>query len=591
MRIAEPGLHRKARIATRIWTVAVAAIVLARASPVGSSGKQNGDLVKYWHPVETYLKQFGYLTPSSEGAQELRTEDKLREAIRSLQKFGGLNVTGIVDGPTLALLGKRRCGMPDLTPAERVRRYAIQGQRWENKDITWSIKRYPRGMDKGSVRVEISKAFKVWSDVSQLNFKEVNSGDSADIIVSFEHGQHGDGYPFDGRGIVLAHAFFPGMGIGGDAHFDAEEPWMDRQPEDGIDGVRLFAVAAHEFGHSLGLSHSADSGALMHPYYQIINDNFQLPRDDTLAIQIIYGPRNPIRFAPLTPNIPPTRKYPVPATHRPHRPVSSPGPPDQPGGPTHHHPSNKIPHTCNTTFDAVSVIRGELFIFKGKYLWRLNHQGLTKAYPVEISRLWNDTKLKVVDAVYERTDTKIVFFSGNQYWLFDTVTKVPGYPRPLTDLGLPPDLKRIDAAMVWGYNGKTYLFAGTKYWRYDESEGRVELDYPRDMSMWRGVPYHIDAAFRHTNGKTYFFKGKRFWEFNDNLMTVRKNKHGDINEHWFRCPSRTEQAPEHEESEEESSKYFASGTTKLCFTTNFILLWSFAVTFLFKWTRLCFYLT
>lgn len=97
------------------------------------------------------------------------------------------------------------------------------------------VKQFPPGMHSGRVRLELSKAFDVWSEVSQLNFREVSSHE-ADIIVSFERGQHGDGYAFDGRGVVLAHAFFPGEGIGGDAHFDAEEPWVDDQPSPGIDG-------------------------------------------------------------------------------------------------------------------------------------------------------------------------------------------------------------------------------------------------------------------------------------------------------------------------------------------------------------------
>lgn len=48
-------------------------------------------------------------------------------------------------------------------------------------------------------------------------------------------------------------------------------------------------VAAHEFGHSLGLSHSSVSGSLMYPWYQGVTSMSKLPDDDKHGIQQIYG--------------------------------------------------------------------------------------------------------------------------------------------------------------------------------------------------------------------------------------------------------------------------------------------------------------
>lgn len=64
-----------------------------------------------------------------------------------------------------------------------------------------------------------------------------------------------------------------------------------------------------------------------------------------------------------------------------------------------------------------------------------------------------------------RTQLTIYFISGKQLYLFDSQYLLPGYPRPLTTLGLPASLEKLDAAMVWGHNGNTYFYSGSMYWK------------------------------------------------------------------------------------------------------------------------------
>ena len=52
--------------------------------------------------------------------------------------------------------------------------------------------------------------------------------------------------------------------------------------------VDLYTVAAHEFGHAIGISHSDDREALMAPFYRFKGDD-RLHIDDITACQQMYG--------------------------------------------------------------------------------------------------------------------------------------------------------------------------------------------------------------------------------------------------------------------------------------------------------------
>ncbi|XP_061876374.1 matrilysin [Colius striatus] len=213
-----------------------------------------------------------------------KTDDRsLEERIKEMQRFFHLTVTGKLNAETQELIKQPRCGVPDIAQYS-----TFPGSpRWKKTHLTYRILNYTPDLSPRKVEDAIKRAFMVWSDVTPLRFQRISRG-NADIMIAFARHEHGDGNPFDGRGNTLAHAFAPGEGLGGDAHFDDDEWWSETNRE-----VNLFLVAAHEFGHSLGLAHSNVRGALMYPVYSYVNPaTFRLSEDDKRGIQKLYGKRS-----------------------------------------------------------------------------------------------------------------------------------------------------------------------------------------------------------------------------------------------------------------------------------------------------------
>ncbi|XP_020608242.1 matrilysin-like [Orbicella faveolata] len=229
-----------------------------------------------------YLNQFHYLSMSRSGNHDVE------KAITNFQRFAGLKVTGRLDGATIDLMKKPRCGMPDDEAGEtRLRRYATSGK-WRKTSLTYYIQ-HGRDLSRDQQDRIFAKALKYWADVSSLSFRRVNSPSSADLKISFGTRRHGGtsaertcGSPFDGPGKVLAHAYFPSDGR---AHFDEDETYTDGTSR----GTNLLWVATHEFGHSLGLKHSDVRGAIMYPYYTGYVPNMRLHSDDINGIRSLYG--------------------------------------------------------------------------------------------------------------------------------------------------------------------------------------------------------------------------------------------------------------------------------------------------------------
>ncbi|XP_078513142.1 collagenase 3-like [Lissotriton helveticus] len=257
---------------------------LARAFPLPSSTTTQpasftgSDL----HLATNYLTTF-YQRPLKSGVQK-RSTDPLTPELREMQSFFGLAVTGHLNPETLNLMRQPRCGVPDVAEYNLFPR----NLRWPTANLTYRLMNYTPDLPQATVDLAMEEAFKVWADVTNLEFVQIESG-VADIMISFGSLEHGDFFPFDGPSGILAHAFPPGQYIGGDAHFDEDETWTNTTT-----GYNIFAVAAHEFGHVLGLDHSRNPEALMYPVYSFSGSaDFSLSEDDVQGIQALYGAKNP----------------------------------------------------------------------------------------------------------------------------------------------------------------------------------------------------------------------------------------------------------------------------------------------------------
>ncbi|XP_077079492.1 matrix metalloproteinase-9 [Siphateles boraxobius] len=625
-----------------------------------------GDVIKNMTDkqlADEYLKRYGYIDVlQKSGLQAVVSTSK---ALKKLQQQLGLEETGSLDQPTIDAMKQPRCGVPDIRNYQ-----TFEGDlKWDHTDVTYRILNYSPDMEASLIDDAFARAFKVWSDVTPLTFTRLYDG-TADIMISFGKKDHGDPYPFDGKDGLLAHAYPPGEGMQGDAHFDDDEYWTlgsgpaiqtrygnaegamchfpflfegkaypscttegrtdglpwcsttadyDKDKKFGFcpsellftfdgnsneapcvfpfvfqgvkydscttdgrtDGYRwcattanfdtdtkygfcpnrdtaviggnsegepcqfpfiflgktytsctsegrddgklwcgttsnydtdkkwgfcpdkgysLFLVAAHEFGHALGLDHSKIKDALMYPMYKYVED-FSLNQDDIEGIQYLYGPKT----------------GPNPTPPKPKTTTSSPVVPTKPT------PSDKTTTVSTTThvdpsqdacqikeFDAITEIQKELHFFKDRHYWKISNNGERKG-PFLISEKWPALPATINSAFEEPLTKKIYFFSEKQFWVY-TEKEVLG-PRKIEKLGLPSDLGRVEGT-VQRAKGKVLLFNGEKFWRLDVKAQMIDSGYPRSTDVaFGGVPIDSHDVFLY-KGFFYFCRESFYWRMN-----------------------------------------------------------------------------
>ncbi|VDI11169.1 matrix metalloproteinase-14 (membrane-inserted) [Mytilus galloprovincialis] len=368
------------------------------------------------------------------------------------------------------------------------------GPKWTKKNLSWRVTNFSDRLSDSTVKSEIARALKAWSDVADLSFTEVSSGE--DIEIKFVTGSHNDGNPFDGEGGVLAHAFYPQTG---DAHFDDAELWVVNKT-----GIDLFIVAAHEFGHSLGLDHSQNDDALMAPNYPGYIPNYQLHPDDIAGIRVQYGEQQtpPATDPPATD--PPATDPPAtdpPATDPP---ATDPPATDPPATdpPATDHPATDPPATDPPATDppiptpAVTVTpppvdnRPELCFngyeatIKSKKLYEFDSEG-TRTRVLKIKKEKGRKRLpEKTRAAFAVSENKVYMLGDSMVWQLDLSSlTISSESIKLISEEFPGLPSGTEAAML--YDTQTvYFFQSSMYYSFDLQTNTLN-----------GGPYDAAAEF------------------------------------------------------------------------------------------------
>ncbi|HQY88349.1 MAG TPA: matrixin family metalloprotease, partial [Tepidisphaeraceae bacterium] len=181
---------------------------------------------------------------------------------------------------------------------------SVQGG-WGDSTVTYGYSNLFAALDSnmtnGEIRQAIEESLLVWTGVTPLRFFETadpggvvnddtNNINSPEIRIGAHYIDGSSGTN------VLAHAYGPGSGRGGDMHFDTGNTYN-------LSGAGYFIqTAAHEIGHAIGLPHAngnvvndvcppatpAIMDACISGVYDTFGDSF-LYSNDINAIQNIYG--------------------------------------------------------------------------------------------------------------------------------------------------------------------------------------------------------------------------------------------------------------------------------------------------------------
>ncbi|HLG59754.1 MAG TPA: matrixin family metalloprotease [Vicinamibacterales bacterium] len=171
--------------------------------------------------------------------------------------------------------------------------YAINGATWNQNPIPFSINTTNLDLPESAVEPAVRAGANAWTAQSIAAISFFYSGRSAQTTTGY-----------DGLNLVVFRNASSGSAIATTYYWSSGARIIDADIVFWDAGFRFFSgttgcsggfyiedIAAHEFGHALGLGHSTILGATMYPSVSSCNaSNRTLDADDIAGVQVLYPP-------------------------------------------------------------------------------------------------------------------------------------------------------------------------------------------------------------------------------------------------------------------------------------------------------------
>ncbi|XP_006867494.1 PREDICTED: matrix metalloproteinase-21 [Chrysochloris asiatica] len=456
--------------------------------------------------AQRFLTKYGWTAARPPGASGPHV---FAEAVRAFQSANRLPATGALDAATLRAMNRPRCGVPDphsvpgpSAARARVRRFLqrlplLRGREekpgtrgaarvFSKRTLKWRLvgEGYSSQLSADEQRYVFRLAFRMWSEVTPLDFQEDLVGPVAevDIKLGFGRGRHlGCPRVFDGSGQEFAHAWRLG-----DIHFDDDEHFTSPTSDSGIS---LLRVAVHEIGHVLGLPHTYRTGSVMQPNYIPQKPAFELDWSDRKAVQRLYG---------------------------------------------------SCEGAFDTAFDWIHkernqygefLVRFSTYFFRNSWYWLYENRNNRTRYgdPIQILTGWRGIPTQNIDAFVHvwtwRRDERY-FFKGHRYWRYDSDKdqvfkdeRGTRYPR-LISQGFPGIPSPLDTAFFDRRKQLIYFFKESLVFAFDICRNEVLHSYPKPITAVFPATApgnhpirNLDSAYySYAHNTVFFFKGSSYWQ-------------------------------------------------------------------------------